>query len=102
MARVLHLFSRHTHFLPLLRPPAAPPLPMIILQLHSICMTSLNLAHPVSCAASTPLPPEWIPLSPRQKHYYTSHPALNTYAIVPAGPNFLKTLGEPHDRDRTF
>eukprot|EP00903_Cladosiphon_okamuranus_P005623 g5592.t1 len=37
-----------------------------------------------------------------RKHYYTSHPALNTYAIVPAGPNFLKTLGEPHDRDRTF
>ncbi|CAN0016142.1 unnamed protein product [Ectocarpus fasciculatus] len=37
-----------------------------------------------------------------RKHYYTSHAALNTYAIVPAGPNFLKTLAEPHDRDRTF
>ncbi|CBJ48330.1 Putative Glutathione S-transferase [Ectocarpus siliculosus] len=37
-----------------------------------------------------------------RKHYYTSHAALNTYAIVPVGPNFLKTLTEPHDRDRTF
>lgn len=22
-------------------------------------------------------------------HYYTSHPALNSYAIIPAGPNFI-------------
>eukprot|EP00904_Undaria_pinnatifida_P001236 jgi/Undpi1/11112/HiC_scaffold_30.g13410.m1 len=37
-----------------------------------------------------------------RKHYYTSHPALNTYAIVPIGPDFLSTLKEPHNRDRTF
>lgn len=38
----------------------------------------------------------------KQKHYYTSHAALNTYAIVPVGPDFIKTLEEPHDRDRTY
>nr|WEU39135.1 glutathione S-transferase [Saccharina japonica] len=37
-----------------------------------------------------------------RKHYYTSHPALNTYAIVPIGPDFLSTLKEPHNRDRVF
>ncbi|CAM9906066.1 unnamed protein product, partial [Hapterophycus canaliculatus] len=38
----------------------------------------------------------------KQKHYYTSHTSLNTYAIVPVGPSFIETLEEPHDRDRTF
>ena len=38
----------------------------------------------------------------RQKHYYTSHAALNTYSIIPVGPDFVSTLKEPHDRDRTF
>ena len=33
-------------------------------------------------------------------HYYTSHPVLNHYAIVPVGPNFEGTLKEKHDRDR--
>jgi len=33
-------------------------------------------------------------------HYYTSHPVLNTYGIVPAGPDFISTVKEPHDRDR--
>ncbi|CAM9382986.1 unnamed protein product [Pylaiella littoralis] len=37
-----------------------------------------------------------------RKHYYTSHVALNTYAIMPVGPNFVKTLEEPHDRNRKF
>lgn len=33
-------------------------------------------------------------------HYHTSHPVLNYYAIVPAGPNFIATVQEPHDRNR--
>ncbi|CAN0220956.1 unnamed protein product [Ascophyllum nodosum] len=37
-----------------------------------------------------------------RKHYYTSHAALNTYSIIPVGPDFVSTLKEPHDRDRTF
>jgi len=32
-------------------------------------------------------------------HYYTSHPVLNNYAIVPVGPDFEATLKEDHDRD---
>nr|AZL94637.1 omega-class glutathione transferase [Nephromyces sp. MMRI] len=29
-----------------------------------------------------------------KQHYYTSHPTLNYYAIIPKGPDFLKTLDE--------
>ncbi|CAM9331532.1 unnamed protein product [Choristocarpus tenellus] len=35
-----------------------------------------------------------------RKHYYTSHVGLNTYSVIPTGPDFLSTLKEPHDRDR--
>ncbi|CAM9271386.1 unnamed protein product [Discosporangium mesarthrocarpum] len=35
-----------------------------------------------------------------KRHYYTSHPSLNMFSIIPKGPNFLSTLKEPHDRDR--
>lgn len=33
-------------------------------------------------------------------HYFTSHPSLNIYAVIPAGPNVVEKLREPHDRDR--
>jgi len=33
-------------------------------------------------------------------HYFTSHPTLNHYSVVPAGPNVLADLAKPHDRDR--
>jgi len=33
-------------------------------------------------------------------HYFTSHPVLNNYAIVPVGPGFEGTLKEKYDRDR--
>eukprot|EP00397_Hematodinium_sp_SG-2012_P039037 GEMP01042558.1.p1 GENE.GEMP01042558.1~~GEMP01042558.1.p1 ORF type:complete len:339 (+),score=81.18 GEMP01042558.1:157-1173(+) len=33
-------------------------------------------------------------------HYFSSHPSLNTYAIVPAGPDFMGNLKQPHDRAR--
>ena len=33
-------------------------------------------------------------------HYFTSHPTLNWYAIIPKGPNFVALLRQPHDRDR--
>jgi len=32
-------------------------------------------------------------------HYYASHPQLNYYSIIPRGPDFLKLLDEPHDRN---
>lgn len=32
-------------------------------------------------------------------HYYCSHAALNHYSIIPRGPDFLKLLDEPHNRD---
>jgi len=32
-------------------------------------------------------------------HYYTSHPTLNPYAVVPAGPNVIEDLKLPHDRE---
>lgn len=32
-------------------------------------------------------------------HYFASHPELNYYSIVPKGPDFLKLLEEPHNRD---
>lgn len=31
-------------------------------------------------------------------HYYCSHPVLNTYSIIPRGPNFLALLEQPHNR----
>eukprot|EP00050_Salpingoeca_kvevrii_P012898 m.25532 g.25532 ORF g.25532 m.25532 type:complete len:393 (-) comp4445_c0_seq2:168-1346(-) len=31
-------------------------------------------------------------------HYYTSHPALNTYGVIPCGPDF--DLDAPHNRDK--
>lgn len=33
-------------------------------------------------------------------HYYTSHTKLNTYAIVPVGPDAMADMLLPHDRDR--
>ncbi|KAG5181374.1 glutathione S-transferase [Tribonema minus] len=33
-------------------------------------------------------------------HYYTSHPRLNTFSIVPAGPDAEASFKQPHDRDR--
>jgi len=35
-------------------------------------------------------------------HYFTSHPTLNHYAIIPAGPNVIQDLKLPHDRDVKF
>lgn len=33
-------------------------------------------------------------------HYYTSHPKLNAFSIVPIGPGAEAQFAEPHDRDR--
>ena len=33
-------------------------------------------------------------------HYFTSHPHLNAFAVIPSGPNVLADLVLPHDRDR--
>ena len=35
-----------------------------------------------------------------QTHYFTAHPRLNYYAIVPKGP--AEWWKEPHDRDQKF
>lgn len=32
-------------------------------------------------------------------HYYTSHPHLNKFSVVPRGTDFLKLLEQPHSRD---
>ncbi|CAM9607538.1 unnamed protein product [Sphacelaria rigidula] len=37
-----------------------------------------------------------------RRFYFTSHKALNTFSIIPVGPDFLSTLKEPHDRDGKF
>ena len=31
-------------------------------------------------------------------HYYTSHPTLNHYSVIPRGNDFVKLLEEPHNR----
>lgn len=33
-------------------------------------------------------------------HYFTSHVKLNTYGIIPRGPNVLANMDLPHDRER--
>lgn len=33
-------------------------------------------------------------------HYFTSHPNLNYFSILPRGGNFMKLMEEPHDRDK--
>jgi putative glutathione S-transferase len=35
-------------------------------------------------------------------HYYTSHPKLNYYSIIPKGPDMIKLLEQPHDRNSLF
>ena len=34
-----------------------------------------------------------------KQHYYTSHPNLNKYSIIPKGRNFTDLLLQPHDRE---
>ena len=33
-----------------------------------------------------------------KQHYYTSHPHLNKFSIIPKGSDFIKLLEAPHDR----
>ena len=42
--------------------------------------------------------PDVIKMDHIKTHYFTSHPTLNHYAIIPAGPNVLNDLALPHDR----
>ena len=37
-----------------------------------------------------------------KEHYYCSHPDLNRWSIIPKGPDFIKMLEKPHDRDSKF
>ena len=32
-------------------------------------------------------------------HYFTAHPTLNPYSVIPKGPNVLGDLEKPHNRD---
>lgn len=32
-------------------------------------------------------------------HYFASHPTLNYYSIIPKGPDFVKLLEQPHNRE---
>ena len=33
-----------------------------------------------------------------KEHYFTSHPHLNKFAVIPAGPDCLADFAAPHDR----
>eukprot|EP00607_Mallomonas_marina_P007093 CAMPEP_0182435772 /NCGR_PEP_ID=MMETSP1167-20130531/77550_1 /TAXON_ID=2988 /ORGANISM="Mallomonas Sp, Strain CCMP3275" /LENGTH=350 /DNA_ID=CAMNT_0024627179 /DNA_START=188 /DNA_END=1240 /DNA_ORIENTATION=+ len=37
-----------------------------------------------------------------KNHYFTSHPVLNAYSVVPVGPDTLTDLALPHNRDRQY
>jgi putative glutathione S-transferase len=41
---------------------------------------------------------EGIDMDHIKHHYYTSHPALNVFSIVPRGPNVVEELLRPHQR----
>ena len=43
-----------------------------------------------------------IDMSHIKTHYFSSHPQLNPFAIVPAGPGVIADLQLPHDRNRSF
>jgi len=47
----------------------------------------------------TPGVAETVDMEQIKAHYYCSHTELNTWSIIPKGPNFMKLLEEPHDRD---
>ncbi|CAB9527339.1 Glutathionyl-hydroquinone reductase [Seminavis robusta] len=42
---------------------------------------------------------ETVDMEQIKAHYYCSHPILNAYSIIPKGPDFVKLLEEPHNRD---
>mmetsp|Transcript_16649 Transcript_16649/g.50442 ORF Transcript_16649/g.50442 Transcript_16649/m.50442 type:complete len:350 (+) Transcript_16649:198-1247(+) len=48
------------------------------------------------------LGPDVIHMDHIKTHYFTSHPTLNYYAIIPAGPNVIDDLSKPHDRASKF
>ena len=35
-----------------------------------------------------------------RNHYYTSHPKLNAFSVVPVGPNAEAGFKQPHDREK--
>ena len=35
-------------------------------------------------------------------HYFTSHPSLNLYAVIPSGPSVLNEVTLPHNREELF
>ena len=35
-------------------------------------------------------------------HYFTSHPTLNKYAVIPSGPDVLNEVTLPHNREELF
>lgn len=42
---------------------------------------------------------ETVSMEQIKAHYFTSHPTLNHYSIIPRGGNFVKLLEQPHDRE---
>lgn len=42
---------------------------------------------------------ETVSMEQIKAHYFTSHPTLNYYSIIPRGDNFIKLLEQPHDRE---
>ena len=41
---------------------------------------------------------ETVDMEQIKTHYYTSHPKLNYFSIIPAGRNFIELLEQPHNR----
>ena len=42
---------------------------------------------------------ETVDMEQIKMHYFTSHPHLNKFSIIPRGPNMVKLLEAPHNRD---
>lgn len=42
---------------------------------------------------------ETVDMEQIKAHYYTSHPILNYYSIIPKGNNFIQLLEQPHNRN---
>lgn len=43
---------------------------------------------------------ETVDMKQIKAHYYTSHPNLNYYSIIPKGRDFCQLLEQPHNRDK--
>ena len=43
---------------------------------------------------------ETVDMDQIKTHYYASHPDFNRWSVIPRGPNFMKLLEQPHNREK--